>query len=166
MQVNFLIILVAALVPLIVGFIWYNPKVLGTAWMSAAGMTEDKMKGVNMPLMLGLTYLLSFFLCFALQFMVIHQWHFFSILMNEEGLKDPNSELSMMVKGFMDKYGNNFRTFKHGALHGTIGAITLVLPVVGINALFERRGAKYIFIHLGYWAICFALMGGILCQFS
>jgi hypothetical protein len=31
MTPNFLIILLAAIVPLIIGFIWYNPKVFGTA---------------------------------------------------------------------------------------------------------------------------------------
>ena len=67
------------------------------------------------------------------------------------------------INVFMAKYGNNFRTFSHGALHGIILAIGIGLPVFGTNALFERRGGKYIFIHLGYWIITLALMGGLLC---
>jgi hypothetical protein len=31
MDINFLAVLVASLVPMAIGFIWYNPKVLGTA---------------------------------------------------------------------------------------------------------------------------------------
>ena len=166
MTPNFLIIFLAALVPMAMGFIWYNPKVLGTAWMKAADVSQEKMKGANMGLVFGLAFLFSFILSFALQFMVIHQWHLYSILANEPGLKDPNSEVGMMVKGFMEKYGNNFRTFKHGALHGTIGGIMIALPIIGTNALFERKGFKYVAINAGFWIINMALMGGIICAFS
>ncbi len=166
MHVNFLIILLAALVPMVMGFIWYNPKVLGKAWMHAAGMTEEKMKGSNMALVFGLAFLFSFFLSMAMQFMVIHQFHLYSILMNEPGMKDPNSEVSMMVKGFMEKYGTNFRTFKHGALHGALGGIMIALPIIATNALFERKSAKYIAINAGYWIVTMTLMGGVICAFS
>lgn len=166
MQVNFLIVLLAALVPMVMGFIWYNPKVLGTAWMNASGVTEEKMKGANMAVIFGVSFLLSFFLAMSLQFMVIHQWAFYSILANEPGMKDPNSDIAIYVKDFMLKYGNNFRTFKHGVLHGTIGGFMIALPILGTNALFERKGFKYIAINCGYWIITMALMGGILCQFS
>ncbi len=44
-------------------------------------------------------------------------------------------------------YGNDFRTFKHGMLHGTIAGIGLALPVIAVNALFERRSFKYIAIN-------------------
>ena len=63
-------------------------------------------------------------------------------------------------------YGENFRTFKHGALHGTIAGIFFALPVFGIIALFERRSWKYVLIHLGFWVITLALMGGVLCQWA
>ena len=65
----------------------------------------------------------------------------------------------------MELHGNDFRTFKHGAFHGTIGALFLALPILGINALFERRSFKYIAIHTGYWMLTMGLMGGVLCQF-
>ena len=79
---------------------------------------------------------------------------------------DPTSEAGSLVKAMMDKYGHEFRTFKHGALHGFLSSIFIVLPVIGINALFERRGGKYILIHWAYWAITFLLMGGVVCQFA
>ncbi|HKR03687.1 MAG TPA: DUF1761 domain-containing protein [Bacteroidia bacterium] len=162
---NFLIILLAAIVPLIIGFIWYNPKVFGTAWMNASGMTEEKAKGANMPLVFGLTFVFSIFIAFTMNFIVIHQWSFYSILANEPGFNDPNSEIGKFISGFMEKYGNNFRTFKHGALHGTISGIFFVFPIIAINALFERKSFKYIFINAGYWTLCFAVMGGIICAF-
>ncbi len=166
MHVNFLILLAAALVPMVIGFIWYNPKVLGTAWMNASGVTEDKMKGANMPVIFGVSFLLSFFLAFAIQFIVIHQWGAMSSLAVDQSVNDPASELGRYFADYMSKYGNNFRTFKHGALHGTMAGITIALPILGTNALFERKGFKYIIINVGYWTITMALMGGIICQFS
>jgi hypothetical protein len=163
---NFLILLLAALVPMVMGFIWYNPKVFGTAWMQASGITEDKMKGANMGVVFGVSFVLSFFLAFGLQFIVIHQYGVQSALMTNESIKDANSELGMYFTNFMAKYGHNFRTFKHGALHGTITGLFLALPILGTNALFEKKGFKYIAINVGYWTVTMALMGGIICQFS
>ena len=67
---------------------------------------------------------------------------------------------------FLAKYGRKFLSFRHGALHGVIAALFGIWPVIGINALFERRGWKYTAIHLGYWVITFALMGGVICGFG
>jgi hypothetical protein len=101
-----------------------------------------------------------------MQFMVIHQFHLGSILMNDPSIFDPNSELSKWLAEFMAKHGNNFRTFKHGALHGTITGFLFAMPIIGINALFERRGFKYIAINGGYWIVSLALMGGVICQWT
>lgn len=165
-KINFLILLAAAVVPLIIGFIWYNPKVFGTAWMKASGMTEEKAKGANMGLVFGLTFVFSFLIAFGLQFMVIHQFSVFSVLQSEPGIMDPTSEMGKWLADFMSKYGNNFRTFKHGVLHGVIVGIMFVMPIIAINALFERRGFKYIAINAGYFTVALALMGGIICAFT
>jgi len=42
----------------------------------------------------------------------------------------------------------------------------LALPIVGIPALFERKGFNYIAINAGYWIVSMALMGGVLCAFT
>ncbi len=166
MQPNFLIIALAAFIPMIVGFIWYNPKVLGTAWMQASGMTPEKAKAGNMPLIFGLSFLFSLFLSLQMNFLVIHQAHLSSILMNEPGFQDPNSEIRIWLTDFMAKYGQNFRTFKHGALHGFIAGVLIALPIVGTGALFEQKSGKYIAINVGYWIVSFCLMGGVICAFS
>lgn len=163
---NFLFIALAALVPLVIGFIWYNPKVFGNAWMKSAGITEETMQGANMAVIFGLTYILSLLVALILFSMVIHQTHLYSILMDEPGLMEAGSPVNDLLKDFMEKYGNNFRTFKHGALHGTIGGLFLAMPVLAINALFERKGFKYIAINAGFWIVSLAIMGGIICQFA
>jgi hypothetical protein len=98
--------------------------------------------------------------------------HLYSILINEPGFLDPvthkpstTSEIGMLYTNFLAKYGNNFRTFKHGALHGTLLAFFIVMPVIAINAMFERKGFKYIAINAGYWIVSLALMGGLVCAF-
>jgi len=162
---NIVIIFCAALIPLLTGFIWYNPKTFANAWMKEIDMTEEKMKSVNMAKIFGFTFLLSLMFATLMQVLVIHQVHFFSILAMSKDAADPNSEASLLLKKIMELHGNDFRTFKHGAFHGTIGALFLALPILGINALFERRSFKYIAIHTGYWMLTMGLMGGVLCQF-
>src|SRR5688500_11851382 len=158
---DFLIVFAAALVPMIVGFIWYNPRVFGKAWMKASGMTEEKMKGGNMVKIFGMTFVFSLMIAVIMIAVVIHQAHIFSILGTQPDANDPNSESSILLKKIMDQYGNSYRTFKHGVFHGTLAGIFLALPILGINALFERKSFKYIFINAGYWIITLALMGGI-----
>lgn len=159
---NFPAILVAALLPLVIGSVWYNPKVLGNAWMKEAGMTEDSIKGANMLAIFGLTFVFSLFIALIMNSLVIHQGHIYSALANQAGFDDPNSEVGLFLADFMEKYGSNFRTFKHGAFHGTVAGIMLALPVLGINALYERKGFRYIALNAAYWVICFALMGGVI----
>ena len=64
---------------------------------------------------------------------------------------------------FMAEYKDEFRTFKHGAFHGVIAGLFIVLPILGINALFERKSWKYILINVGYWTVTLAIMGAIVC---
>lgn len=163
---NFLAILLAALIPMIVGFVWYNPKTLGNAWMDAAGVTEEKMKGANMAKIFGISFLFSIMLSFILPMMVVHQIHVMSLLTHQPDSADPNSEASLMLKKFTELFGTSYRTFKHGAFHGTFVGLFMALPILGTNALFERKGFKYIAINAGYWTISIALMGGIICAFS
>jgi hypothetical protein len=166
MQINWTILLLASIIPMIMGFIWYNPKVFGTAWMKESGVTMDSAKGANMPLIFGLSFLFSFMVAMSLQLVVIHQFHIYSIFANDPTMSDPNSETGKYISDFMDKNGHNFRTFKHGALHGTLLGIFLAMPVIGTGALFERRRFKYTLISAGYWTVCFALMGGVICAFA
>lgn len=165
-SVNFLVLALTALVPTVVGFIWYNPKVLGNAWLQASGLSENDLKGANMPLIFGLSLVLSFFLAVALNFMVIHQFSFYAVFQEELMSENISEELATLIKSFEELGSEKFRTFKHGALHGAIGGITIALPILATNALFERKGFKYIAINVGYWVVTMTIMGGIICQFA
>jgi len=156
----------SALIPLLVGFTWYNKKVFGNFWMRASRVTEDELKTGSVAGILILTYVLGFFMSAAMLEIVIHQYNVYSIFANTMGADDPNSEIGKYIADFMAKYGTNFRTFKHGAFHGASLGIFFVTPLVSIVSMFERRGFKYIAVHAGFWIVCLALMGGVICQFA
>jgi hypothetical protein len=162
MPTNFYMFFVAALIPMIIGAVYYHPKLAGTAWMKTNGFTEDSLKEGNMGVILGISYVLSLLLAFALSGLVIHQSAVFQMM--APAVQEPGSSAAQQFNDLMSQYGNDHRSFKHGALHGVFTAIFLALPFIGINALFERRGWKYILVHLGYWIITLLLMGGLLCQ--
>tara|TARA_B110000977_G_C10726136_1_gene357177 strand:- start:54 stop:554 length:501 start_codon:yes stop_codon:yes gene_type:complete len=163
---NWSIILLAALVPLAMGFIWYNPKAFGKVWMSASGMTVEKAKMANRPLIILACFIFSCMLAMSLLPITIHQTHVYSIFLANEGFGVDGSELMSRIANFLGEDINNFRTFKHGALHGAITALFLALPLLSINALHEQKGFKYIAVHTGYWLVSLAVMGGIICQWA
>jgi Protein of unknown function (DUF1761) len=165
MNLDFPILLATALIPLLLGFIWYHPKVFGNAWMKAAGVTPDAGKG-GMALIFILTYIFSVFIAMSLNMMTIHQWSLMSLLADNPDVGVPGTATANELKALLDLYGGKFRTFGHGALHGFITGIFFALPVLGVNALFERKGFKYIAINTGFWILCFMLMGGIICRYS
>ena len=167
MELNFPIVFAAALIPLLVGFVYYHPKVFGNAWMKAAGVSADGAKP-NMILVFGLTYVFSVMLGVALLGIVIHQMGAYSMLVGQPGFdaKAADSEAWQTFTALMAKYGDRFRSFKHGAFHGTLAGIALALPIVTVNAMFERKSWKYIAINAGYWIVSLALMGGVICQWG
>ena len=132
--VNWLSFAIAVLIPMILGFIWYNPKVFGKAWMESIGMTEEKAKEANMPLTFGLSLVLSALLAFFLI-------NFVNAPVEQEGIYD---------------------TFKHGAFHGAFLGVVVVIPVMVTNGLFEQKSWKNMLINVAYWTLAMALMGGVL----
>ncbi len=164
MQFNYPAVFIAALVPLIVGFLWYNMAFgFGKIWIKNTGLSEEELRKGNMPLIFGLTYVFSVLLAFVLQFITIHQFGLMSMLENVPDAMKPETEVGSHYKWMMDNYGSNFRSFKHGALHGFMTSVFVALPVLGINALFERKKAAYILLHWGFWAVVLLIMGGIIC---
>ena len=157
MEINYLALVIAALSTMVIGFIWYHPKVFGTIWMRETGLTEEKLKGGNMLMIFGMSIVYAFLISFFLQMIVIHQFGAFGMVGGDPTLAKPSFE------AFMADYGSAFRTYKHGMFHGFIAGLFFGLPVVGINALFERKSWKYILVNSGFWIVSFTIMGGIIC---
>ncbi|MFM2214604.1 MAG: hypothetical protein RL427_1867 [Bacteroidota bacterium] len=158
MNFNWIAILLAALSALVIGFIWYNPRVFGAVWMKEIGITEEQLKGSNMFKMLAGTFVYAFLISFILQFLVIHQMGAYGMIGGDPTLAKPS------FNAFMADYGTAFRTFKQGALHGFMSGLFLALPLIGTGALYEKRSFKYVLIAGGFWVVCFTVMGGIICM--
>lgn len=167
-MINFPILSLAALVPLVVGFIWYHPAVFGNAWMQAAGVNPEQAKNTSMVKTMGLTFLMSFLLAMIIQFLVIHQYGLFGVV--ADTVPDPTGVSdhpdALWLKASMETYGTKFRTFKHGMFHGFLAGVFFVLPLITVNGLYEQKSSKYIFLNTGFWTLCIMLMGGIICQFA
>ena len=157
MEVNFLALLVAALTTLVVGFIWYHPKVFGTVWMRETNQTEESMKGSNMIKIFAMSIFYAFLISFILQGIVIHQFGAMGLVGGDPTLAKPS------YAAFMADYGTAYRTFKHGMLHGFFTGLFVALPIIGTNALFERKTWKYTLINGGFWIVSLTIMGGIIC---
>lgn len=50
---NYVAIIAGAISIMVLGMIWFHPKVMGKSWMEGAGLTEEDMKGGNPMVMVG-----------------------------------------------------------------------------------------------------------------
>lgn len=162
MEINPFALLASALVTLLVGFIWYHPKVFGAVWMRENNFTQEELKKGNMLKIFGLTYIFSLMITMIEMGLTIHQ----SGALGMVGGPPLIDSAKPSFNAFMADYGMAYRTFKHGALHGFMSGLFFAFPIVGINGLFERKSWKYIFIHAGFWIVTLTLMGGIICQYA
>ena len=170
MNINYLALLGAALVPMLLGFIWYHPKVFGTVWMKESGMTEEKAKSGNMALIFGLSFVFSLILAAGINGIAYHDSFVNGALYyitNKTMIPEVGSEAETWINYYKTTLAASNHTFQHGAFHGAfIGGAFITLPVIVTNALFERKSFKYISVNAGYWILSMALMGGIVAQFA
>ncbi len=143
-HLNPLALIVAALVPMIMGFVYYHPKVLGNQWMRANGFTLESLGTGPKPVMYLLALAVSFLLAFFL-------WG------NVTGAGGVDS---FQVTDPRD--GHSHVTFGHGAFHGVAISILVLLPIFVTMAIFEKRSWSWAFVNWGYWALTVILMAGIL----
>lgn len=136
---HYLPIIVAGLIPMALGFVWYHKAVFGQAWMDSLGFTEKDLESGNMGATMGLALLLSMLLSLSLKDI------FFGVHGGEEALT---------AAGDLN--------FGHGAFHGLLTAVMLAIPVLVTNGLFEKKGAKNLLINSGYWIVAISLMNGLL----
>jgi hypothetical protein len=159
MELNFWPLFVAALVPLVIGYIWYSPSLFAQAWMRELKITEEDLKAASMIKIFGLTYFFGLMIAFMMMQITIHQT-------GAAGMVGGATELESVkpsFNAFMADYGDAFRTFKHGALHGFIAGLFIAFPIIAINGLFERKTWKYIWINSGFWILSLTIMGAIVC---
>lgn len=65
-QINFLAVLVAAILSFGIGALWYSPVLFGNAWMKLVGKTEEQIKSQNMVKIFGTAFILAVIISFNL----------------------------------------------------------------------------------------------------
>lgn len=141
-QMNFAAIFVSALIPMIMGFIYYHPSAMGTRWMSANGFVKENLSPPKPVL-----YLLAFVCSFLLSF-------FFWGWVTGAGGMD-----QMQVTA---PDGHSYVTFQHGVVHGVMFSITVLMPIFITMKIFEMRKWSWAWVNILYWSLTIIIMCGIL----
>lgn len=125
--------------------------------MKESGTTSEKIESSNMVVIFVFSLVCAFLISFVLQMLLIHQFGASGMKGGTIGTAKPS------YSAFMGAYGNVFRTFKHGALHGFMTGLFMILPIIGVGALYERKSFKFVLLGGGYWIVSLTIMGGIIC---
>jgi Protein of unknown function (DUF1761) len=160
MEMNWMAIVVAALSTLAVGTVWYSDAVFGKIWMREAGMNKEDLEKGNMVKIIGLTFLFSILFAMMVPTLTIHQMGAAQLMGGDATKALPS------YAPFISDYADAHRSIKHGALHGLLAGLFLLVPVIAINSIFERKSWKYIAIHSGYWIVVTTIMGMIVCAWK
>ena len=87
-EVNYIAVLIAAVVSMALGFLWYSPMVLGKQWMRERGFTAEGMKKAQSEM--GKWYALSFVItlitAYVLSHVMVLSQNFFGYPMLQTGL--------------------------------------------------------------------------------
>ena len=140
---NIFAIIAATLTPMVMGFIYYNPSLMGGAWMRANGFSKENMKAPQ-PILYLLALLMSFFLSFFL-------WAWTT------GAGGTDGGLQTTAPD-----GHSYVTFGHGAVHGILFSVMVLMPIFVTMKVFEQRKWAWAFVNIGYWALTATIMCGIL----
>ena len=109
-SINWVSFIIAVIIPTLTGFLWYGKFAFGNVWMASIGMTEEKAKEGNMGMMFGISFVMAALISFFLL----------------------NFNNGVGQEGQFDSFG-------HGAAHGAIISVFLVIPIFITNGLFEQK---------------------------
>lgn len=71
--INWLAIVVAAIVPMVIGAIWYSPMLFAKQWMTLIGKTEEEIKKAGNPAsMYGVTFAATLVMAYVLNYFVYY----------------------------------------------------------------------------------------------
>ena len=161
LSINFPVILACGLIPMVVGFLYYNPKTLEPAWMKSSGLTREDVDGGNMGMIMGISFILSCLISLMMVIWTNHQLAIQSLFAMDPSFQDATSPMRMAFDNIMTNWGDRHRTFGHGAAHGLFAGVGIAFPIIAIKSLFERKSWKHIFISAGYWLITLVLICGV-----
>ena len=133
--VNYLAVLAAAVVSMVIGYVWYGP-LFGKMWMKEIGMSPKKMTEAMKKAMMK-QYGLMFVGSLVMSYVLAHAVIFSSTYMHMEGAMA-------------------------GAMSGFFNWLGFVAPVTLGSVLWEGKSWKMWCINNGYYLITLVVMGKIL----
>lgn len=161
-QANWLILPIAALFPLMLGFIWYHPKVFGSKLSQITGEPPVENRSIGKIILI---YLFSILLAYILTLMSVHQSAIFQLFFMDPELANADSKYNIFINEFLAEYGDRHRSFGHGMVHGAEAGLMFGLAFLGITTLMQNKSLKLVWIHLIFWVLCCSLMAGLICAF-
>src|SRR5258706_5014894 len=133
--VNYLAVLVAALLSMVLGSLWYGP-VFGKPWMKMVGMSKGCMKDMK-PGDMGKLYGIQFVGSLFMAFILAHALVFASAYLGESGVS------AGLQTGFWNWLG-------------------FVAPVTLTSVLWEGKSWKLWLLNNGYYLTLLCMMGVLL----
>lgn len=134
-EVNYITILVAAAVSMMVGFVYYSPFVLGKQWMKLMGYTKDDMKpeGPAMIRVYGTSFVLALVTAYVL-------FHVFTLSINF-------FQYDRLSTGLMTAFWM---------------WLGFVMPVQTTDILFGKKPVSLFAINTGYQFVSLLAMGAVI----
>lgn len=165
METNINALFYAAFIPLIIGSIWYHPKMMGKISSKSKGPSVSNKSSIGQLAKILLGYVIGVLIAYTLMGITVHQLGVMQTLLDQPGFSDQQGQGYLFFQNFMAEYGNSYRNLFHGLFHGAVSACSFALPVIGSIALYEEKGWKFVMVHFGYWLICLSMMSGLISHF-
>ncbi len=132
-NINLIPIIIAGVVNMVLGALWYSPLVMGKLWMRSMGKTEEEIKQGFSSASMGMTYVVNTIASLVIAYVLAHIIKFASI-----------------------------NTFQQGAMVGFWVWLGFVVTTVIPGYMYESRPKMLYFIFIIYQLISIVIMGGIL----
>lgn len=130
---NLIPVIVAGVVNMVIGALWYSPFVMGKLWMRSMGKTEDEIKQGYSSAKMGLIYVTNTIASLLFAYVLAHIVKF-----------------------------ANLNSFTQGANAGFWVWLGFVVTTVIAGYMYESRPKMLYFIFIIYQLFSIVLMGGIL----
>ena len=131
-DVNYLAVLISAVISMIIGSLWYSPLLFGNAWVKAGRISKKAIEKAKARRM-GKYYIIAFIGSLLMAFILAHFVQYVAANNFTEG----------MQTGFWLWSG-------------------FIVPVLLGSVLWENKHVKYYLINVTYWIVNLVIMGGIL----
>lgn len=134
-EVNFIAIILAGVISMVAGFLWYSPLLLGKPWMKEKGFTAEKLKQAQKQMgpLYGVSFVLSFVMAFVLSHVMTMAQSFFGYSLLSTGL----TSAFWMWLGF-------------------------IMPVQLTSQIFGEKNWKLFGIDTGYQLVSMIAMGVVI----